>query len=67
MRLRRKWRNSAVGAREQTAERLDRSCDVAGAAAQASAARFSPDQQNGATPEERSRIGENHAMIQKDA
>ncbi|MER8960382.1 MULTISPECIES: hypothetical protein [unclassified Mesorhizobium] len=33
-----------------------------GVAAQASAVQFSPDQQNGATPEERSRIGENHAM-----
>ncbi|MER9971578.1 hypothetical protein [Mesorhizobium sp. M0060] len=33
-----------------------------GVAAQASAVQFSADQQNGATPEERSRIGENHAM-----
>lgn len=33
-----------------------------GVAAQASAVQCSPDQQNGATPEERSRMGENHAI-----
>jgi hypothetical protein len=38
-----------------------------GADAQASAVRFSSDQQNGGTPEEGSRSGKNHAMIQKDA